>query len=311
MLDCAYYNDRLDSIHLRAGFDAELASFIDAINAFDSVVIAVLAKAYSETGSINAAQEALGDYIQKGSGSLVSGIGNVYKMIFNMGTWTLKMIRKMMVFAVKGFKGTVGGAVKELEEIGDERVKQLQDKRVGTGISMKACLLMIDIAQAHMFVPNIKVKGGEILKVKQAYVTEFNKKMDSSNKGYAKIKMNFDLVTKPGTDKFNTLADTGGDSAKKLIGAGKALLAAEKVMKERLDDIRKTVPETKSIIDNLQKKGYKDKFMNGANTVPVLKAAYQAAILANDLKELKRMEDAYTDMIYTVFKKSKKYVASK
>ena len=311
MLDTTYYNDQLASIHLRAGYEEVVASFIDAINAYDSALIAVLAREYEATGSLSAAQEALGDYVSKGSGSLISGIGNVYKTIFNMGTWTLKMIKNMMVFAIKGFKGTVGGAIRELEQVGDERVQQLQDKRVGKGISMDACRRMMDIADAHLFVPAIKVNAGQILAVKKAYITEFNKKMDHSGKSYAKIKMNFDLEAKPGTDRFSKLSDTGADSAKTLIGAGKALLGAEKIMKERLDDIKKTVPATKNIVEKLRSKGYKDRYMKGANTLPVLKAAYQAAILANDLKELKRMEDAYVDMIHTVFKKSENYVSKK
>lgn len=308
--DTAYYNDYLFRLRAQSELSACLDGLLDAIDLFQSAAITFAAVEAERTGSPVAAMEALGDYIERGKGSVLTGIGNVIKWIWNMGKWTLKTVKNMTVFAIRGFKGTVGGALKEIDKMGD-RVEQMQDRRISSCCHMDTIIRLLEVFREHIFVPSFNVPEGKIAQARLYYVQQFNSRM----KADAQVDKFFKLQNPPGGGisnialrHFRTLADVGGTNAKRLRAGGEALLTAEKVLKERLDDVKQRCEESRKICEKIaQKQKYKDKYVKDAGTTRVLTAAFVTAILANDLKYLAAVENLYVKMIHSLRGKSKSY----
>ena len=304
MLETAYYNNKLSLLRAQSEFYGVTDALIDSINDFDSCLIACALEIVNETGS-PISMEALGDYVSKGAGSVTSGIGTVLKKVFNMGVWVLKTIKNMAVFAVKGFKGTVGGAIKEVDKVGD-RVQHMQDRKFTNGIHVKTCARILDIVKEHMFdVQLSNLPAGKIEAAKTAYIQQFNAKMAAD----AKINKVFAMINPPKGMKLSTFKDAGATSADVIKRAGEHLTTAEKVLKERLDQLSERGGNIKQIIANLKAKGYKAKYFKPAESTQILVVACNAAVLANDLKYLAAMEEKYTSMVHALGKKKGQYVA--
>ena len=71
--DVEYYNNRLSGLRAQSEFYGIVDGLLDAIDLFDNAVITYAATEAERTGSPVAALEALGDYVQRGSGSLAKG----------------------------------------------------------------------------------------------------------------------------------------------------------------------------------------------------------------------------------------------
>ena len=314
--DVEYYNNRLSGLRAQSEFYGIVDGLLDAIDLFDNAVITYAAAEAERTGSPVAALEALGDYVQRGSGSIVKGAWSGVKMIWNMGVWVLKTVKNMTVFAIRGFKGTVGSAIKRIEEMGD-RIQHMQNNRIATCCHMDTITRLVEVFREHIFIPEFQIPEGKIAQARQNYIQQFNGRMRAD----AQVNNSFALANPPGGGlsgyvlrKFRTLADVGGDSAQRLIDAGNALLTSEKILKERLDEVSKSSKEVEQITKKIRAKGKygglirKDKYVKDAGTVQVLKAAFVTAILAQELKYLKAVEDRFVAMVYSLRGKSKNYV---
>ena len=304
MLDTAYYNERLVDLRLRSELNSTAAYLLKAIDVFDSVVIGCLAEIAARTGSPISSQEALGDYVAKGTGNVGKFIARAYKAIFNMGVWVLKMIKNMIVYAIKGFPGTVGGAMRTAKKIG-ARIADMQKTYVPSGISPALAERAAGVITEHATYVDVKLNNGRIDQAKKDYINAFNSKMKSD----AKIDNSFVCTTAPNHLGKVTLSDCDVSTSADLVGIGAKFLEAEKVLKKRLDQLKKEGDVVKSVCKTMKAKGFSEKSVKGADSVKVLAAAYHAAILANDMKYLNMLETSYINMVHTLKKASKNYVA--
>lgn len=304
MIEVDYYNNRLANLRAQSEFYGVVNGLLDAIDEFDTALLLCGLEIAHEIGT-PVAMEALGDYVSKGSGSVISGVGTILKKVFNMGVWVLKTVKNMLTFAVKGFKGTVGGATRTIDKVGG-RIKHMQDVKFSEGIHVKTCGRILDICKEHMFDVKLgKLPPGKIDAAKASYITTFNNKMAPD----AKIDKQFRMINPPQGLKNKTIKEAGGTSDAVLKKAGENLVVAERVLKERLDQLSERSGNVKQIINNLRSNGYKAKYFKPAESIQVLVVACNAAVLANDLKYLAVMEDKYTSMISVLGKKAGKFVA--
>lgn len=300
MLDTTYYNQRLIDLRLQSEFSGTIASLIEAINTFDSIVVGLLAQEAARTGSPVAAQEELGEYFQRGKGSLAKGAASAVGALAVMGKWALQMIQKMSVFAVKGFRGTVEAAVRVANEIGS-KIEDMQDVVLQKVMSINAYKTIGGIMDEHSADVGITVPNGKISEAKLIFINQFNAKMSAA----AKIGKNFVLLKAPQPTKKATLRDTGFNNADAFKTSGDFLAKAEVSLKDRLDKIKEVGGKINSIIRQLNAKGKSN--MQKADTVEVVAGACHAAVLANDLKYLRSAEVIFMDMVNQLEKHSKEY----
>lgn len=300
MLNTTYYNQRLIDLRLQSEFSGTIASLIESINTFDSVVVGLLAQEAARTGSPIAAQEALGEYFQRGKGSLAKGAATAMGALALMGKWAVQMIQKMTVFAVKGFRGTVEAAVRVATEIGS-KIEDMQDVVLQKVLSANAFKAIGGIMDEHSADVGITVPSGKITDAKIAFINQFNTKMS----GAAKVGKNFALVKAPQPAKKASLRDSGFHNVDAFKESGDFLGKAEVALKERLDKIKEVGGKINSIIRQLNNKGKSN--MQQADSVQVVSGACHAAVLANDLKYLRAAEVIFMDMVNQLEKRSKEY----
>lgn len=303
MLNTIYYNERLTQLKTYSDFSGAINSFIEVIDAYDAAVISYIAYEAAKGNTPLAAQEALGDYIRRGSGSAVKGVGMVVGAIFKLGLWTISMIKKMLVFAVKGFQGTIGGSVRTIEKIAN-KIPEMQDTKIGKGVSVKTITRIREIMEEHTTDIDITVPSGNIAAAKISFINAFNNKM----KDDAKINAKFQIAKAPKPFGKATLSEAGYTGIEAFRSAAEEMGKAENILNEQLKTIKEVGGKINSIVRSVKAKGYSDKTMKKADSVTVLSAAYHSAVLANDLKYLNATETVFKVMVQDIVKKSGAYV---
>lgn len=301
MFDTAYYNQKLTNLRVMSVFSGSVAVLVDTIDAFESLMVGLMAQEANRTGSPVASTEELGDYFQRGKGSLAKGTALAAGALGKMGAWAVKMINQMMVFAVKGFRGTVSAAVRVAEEIGS-KIEDMQNVTLNRVLTTDSIKAINDVLTEHSAEINITIPTGEVAKGKAAFMQQFNNKMSAG----AKVGNNFALVKAPQPVKKATLGEAGYKSFDSFKTAGDQLGDSETKLKERLDKIKEVGGKINSIIRGLKAKGTPN--LQKADTVQVLLGACHAAVLANDLKYLRSAEVLFMDMVNQLQKQSKGYV---
>lgn len=294
MLATAYYNERLTDLRIQSDLTGAIASLVDAIDACDSLVVC-----YS-------AQEALGDYFERGKGSLAKGAATVSAGMAAMGVWFLNILKKITVFAVKGFSGTIGAAVASMERI-QGKIADMGNEKITKGLTTSQFFRISEIMKEHAEDVEITVPNGKLAAAKIAYINQFNGKMKED----AKINAAFALARPPQPFKKATISAAGYKSFDSFKNVGDNLGSAEEALKNRLDKIKEVGGKINTIVRKLKAKGYSDKLMQKADTVQVLSAAYHAAILANDLKYLRSAEIIFKTMAQNISKLAATYAQDK
>lgn len=302
MLDTEYYNGRLFDLHLRSEFSSAIASLVEATDTANSILISYAAQEAAASGS-PLSLEALGDYVARGAGKASTLLINVYKAIYNMGIWMLGLLKKMIVFAIKGFPGTIGGAILSAKKIGG-RVVHMQNVKVKTALSPAIADRVSKILEDHSKYVSVQLNGGEIAKAKSAYISAFNASMSHD----AQIDAGFVCVNAPSNLGTVTLKDCKCNSSDDLVEIGETLTEAGETLKTRLGELKKEGDTVRSVIKTMKAKGFNKTSTNNAESTKVLAASYHAAVLANDMKYLHIMQGFYIGMIHSLKKKAKEYV---
>ena len=301
MFDTAYYNSKLTDLRIMSVFSGSVAALVDTIDTFDSLMVSLMAKRSIETGSPVASIEELGDYFQRGKGSIAKGAALAVGALGKMGAWAVKMINQMAVFAVKGFRGSVGAAVRVAEELGS-KIGDMQDVVLNRVLTTDSIKTIHDVMDEHSKEVNITIPSGQVAAGKAAFQQQFNSGMSAA----AKVGTNFALVKAPQPVKKATLKDAGYTSFDSFKTSGDQLGESETFLKDRLDKIKEVGGKINSIIRELNRKQTAN--FQKADTVQVLLGACHAAVLANDLKYLRSAEVLFMDMVNQLQKKSGGYV---
>lgn len=290
-LDTEFYNNKIAMLQLESDIISGLEDFQEILNNFDILEFS---------------NEDVKDYIKKGTGSVVKATVNFAQLIGKMALWCLDMIKKMIKFALFGFRGTIGRCHKIIDKIAD-RLPYIQNSIMVRGVPIVTVKQVATILTKHADT-NIGVDElppGNINAAKQYFVNMFNR----SNPGVGEINMSFDLKHKPGAVLGHTIKQLGYTDAKMAHTATSTFEVAEERIKTRLKALRQKEGIIKSVVSKIGKKGYSTNVARDSETTETLLASFHAAILARDMKFVSKLEEEFKNMINAFSKRARKVVA--
>lgn len=277
-LDTVDYNYRVALINDQAALSADLCDFLKVINQ--------AAKHEFNTLSSEA--------LEQGDFSVGSIVMTFIRTVVACIKWAFSILGRVLKFLVYGYQPGFKRAEALINMI-SKKIPTLQQYTYNYSVSIKAMerlSFLITHHLEHTEVPGLgeSIPSNKIAIIKKEYIKLFNNQQTKDGQ----IDDNFAMKNPP-TTTSGRLYETGVRGRKDFM-----------TIKETADEIRKTLSDKlkeiksgqafkiKQIMNQLQNKTFAMKFVkNKVNVTETLLFVFQSAVIGQDTKYLKTMENAF------------------
>ena len=293
-LDTDFYNYRLASIHQQADLASDLCDFINVLNQLSRSDFPMVSNEL-EQGSLSIASVAA---------ALIRGIRACIQ-------WALNIISKVVKFLIKGYQPGFKRCYKLIEQI-SPKLPTLQKYGYNYIVTLKSMTDGKNIIDHHLNKSTIpgfgqNVPSNIIAQIRKQYVAEFNKLQSKQGQ----INMNFAMTNAPGVSS-GKLKDFGIHGKNDLDAIVEQFEEIKNTLSEKLENLKSDQGyKIRQVMMKLQNKTYADKFVkNKVNVTETLIAVFEAAIVGQDTKWFKTMQNHFIKELTWFAKKAGNIVAS-
>lgn len=294
-LNTDFYNYQVASIRQQADLTADLFDFIKTINQVEK---------YNLTGI------SMEDFPDEGFGSVGSIIKGFLKGIWACFKWCLNIVGKVLKFLAYGYQPGFKRCITLIKKI-STKLPSLQTYHYNYIVPLKTLELGSQIIEKHIntSIPNLgqSIPSGRIDKIRAMYIEEFNK----LQLAHGRINANFAMEKAPGTSD-GRLKDFGIHGKQDLVDIYNKFDDIRKTLSNKLNELKKNeCYKIRQIMNKMQDKNFSVKFVkNKVAVTESLIAVFESAIIGQDTKWLKNLQNNFLKELNWYAKKSESMVAA-
>ena len=285
-LNTDLYNYRFALINQQAELSADIFDFIKVIN--------------------QVSQE---DFPEKGEFSVKDIVQKIIRAIVSCVKWAFEVINKVLKFLVYGYQPGFKRCKKLIEQI-SPRLPSLQAYSYNHIVTPAAMTTGANVIEKHVNteIPGLgqHVPSNKISVIRKMYINEFNKLQLTQGQ----IDMNFAMIKPPATSsgKLKDFGIKGKGDFDKIIEKFEEI---QNTLSEKLKELKKTSYKVRQIINKVQDHKFAEKYVkNKIEVTETLIVVFEAAIVGQDTKWLKTMQNTFLKELYWFRKKAGNYVAA-
>jgi len=295
-LNTDFYNYQIAAIRQQADLTSDLYNFVKII---------------SQIEKCNPTSTSMEDLSEEGSGSVASIAKGFIRILYSCFKWCLDVVGKVLKFLIHGYQPGFKKCVSLINKI-SAKLPSLQAYHYNYIVPLKALELGSQIIEKHINtnIPNLgqSVPSGRIDKIRAMYIEAFNKLQLSQGQ----IDSNFSMQ-KPPKVANGKLKDFGIHKKQDLTDIINKFDEIHSALSGKLNELRKgQCYKIRQIMNRLQDQNFSTKFVkNKVAVTESLIAVFESAIVGQDTKWMKSMQNSFLKELQWYAKKAESIVAAK